>query len=126
MAYRASPGHQAVKTAAAKLLCPGGATDFRGGAGQTTTAVGTLHPRAMANEDAASQALQEGTSAETVSDHTTSGCASFGFRGGRMNKNLPCESCIPPPSYPQIPLQSGQRLDAAQREQCWFRIPLEE
>ena len=69
------------------------ATDFGGLARRTTTAVGTLHPRAVADDDAASQEIQEGTSAETASDDTTSGCGFFGFRGGRMNKNLPVKAC---------------------------------
>jgi hypothetical protein len=62
-----------------RVALPRGAADFRGGAGRTTTAVGTLHPRAVADDDAASQEIQEGTSAETASDDTTSGCSSFGF-----------------------------------------------
>ena len=48
---------------------------------------GTLHSRALAHDDAASEEIQEAEKA--AFRHTVIRWGSFGFGGGRMTKNLP-------------------------------------
>jgi hypothetical protein len=94
---QAAQDDPAVPTALAQLLCPRSPAHLRGLAQRGASAVGSIHPRPLAdaasptqaNESQASQTQRQGQEKEGQEPG-----GSYGFSGGRM-KNLPLK--VPPP-----------------------------